>query len=212
MPEVLNMLWRKRKRLPWCDELFVKFFGPWHDDESRQRRGYKGTRPDLEQIAEPDAPLDNVQILTAEGQSIAKNMIAKMFLAAKNDLPSYLAVREPVSLVWVDAFDKFYDRSKIQTLIDRSDPSKIGNDYLVVTCEFGVVLGEVLRQELPELLWLHDMPYWESALYFSGTGSRVNVFHWAVKKMSEYGVDDGFAAKVRACVNLLKGRFEGQKE
>jgi hypothetical protein len=75
-----------------------------------------------------------------------------------------------------------------------------------------VVLGEVLRQELSELVWLYDMPYWESALFYGATGSRVNVFQWAVKKMSEYGVDDGFGAKVGACVNLLRSRFEGLKQ
>jgi hypothetical protein len=206
------MFWRKRKRLPHCDELFVKFFTPWLGNESRQRRGYKATRPDLEQIAEPDAPLDDVQVLTAEGQTITKKLIADMLQAATSDWSSYLPVTEPVSLDWAVAFDRFYDRSKIQNLIDRSDPSKIGNDYLVVTCEFGVVLGEVLRQELSELVWLYDKPYWESALFCTATGSRVNVFHWAVKKMSEYGVDDGFGAKVRACVNLLRGRFEGLTE
>ena len=31
----------KMPPLPECDELFLRFFDPWHDDASRQRRGLK---------------------------------------------------------------------------------------------------------------------------------------------------------------------------
>ena len=54
----------------------------------------------------------------------------------------------------------------------------------------------------PRLSWLYDWPYWESALYDQETRSRINVFHWAVKKMSEYGVEDGLTDKLNACRTL----------
>jgi hypothetical protein len=36
------------------------------------------------------------------------------------------------------------------------------------------------------------------------TGISMPVFHWAMKKMSSYGVDDAFVAKINACVQLLE--------
>jgi len=33
--------------------------------------------------------------------------------------------------------------------------------------------------------------------------SLIPVFHWAVKKMSGYGWDDGFVQKIDACLKLL---------
>ncbi len=42
-------------------------------------------------------------------------------------------------------------------------------------------------------------PYGESRLPYVPCGAEVAVFHGAIKKMSEYGVDDGFADKVQAC-------------
>jgi hypothetical protein len=36
-----------------------------------------------------------------------------------------------------------------------------------------------------------------------GSGNLTPVFRWAMKKMSNYGWDDGFAQKIEACVQLL---------
>ena len=34
--------------------------------------------------------------------------------------------------------------------------------------------------------------------------SVVPVFHWAIKKFSTYGIDDGFADKPQVCVQMLQ--------
>jgi hypothetical protein len=191
-------------RLPHCDKLFESFFSPWYDDESRKCRIYKATRPDLERLFEPGTPVNEVQALDAKARTAVRQMIRQMVEAARGDWPPYLGVSPPVSLDWVAAFDAFYTRKKIKEVIERSDPSQFDNEYVIVTCEFGAVLGEVLRKQSPDVEWLYDWPYWESALYHGDTGTRVNVFHWAVKKMSAYGVDDGFADKLQACVGWLQ--------
>jgi hypothetical protein len=190
-------------KLPHCDKLFEQFFGPWHDEESFKRRGYKATRPDLETLFKRGTPSERVQVLDSEGQGTVHRMVATMVEAATSDWPAYLGVSGSVSLDWIAAFDSYYTRKKIKEVLDRSDPSQFDNEYLVAICEFGAVLGEVLLKESSDLDWLYDWPYWESALYHGRSGTRVNVFHWAVKKMSEYGVDDGLAEKIQACVGFL---------
>jgi len=39
-------------RLPHCDDLFLRFFDPWHSENDRKRRGFPATRPDMMQVAE----------------------------------------------------------------------------------------------------------------------------------------------------------------
>jgi hypothetical protein len=71
-------------------------------------------------------------------------------------------------------------------------------------CELGVATGEVLRQQLPELVWVHEWPYWESALLDPGSGVKANVFYWALRKFAEEGVDEGYASKIGALVNAIR--------
>ena len=40
------------------------------------------------------------------------------------------------------------------------------------------------------------------------TGTVIAVFHWAIKKLSEYGVDDGYAAKTKACLQFLEDELK----
>ncbi len=196
---------KRRQKLPHCDELFLRFFDRWYDKEARLRRPYKATRPDLERIYRPGIPAAHASLLTPDAQEREKKMIRTMTEAAHSDGTVLFKMSVQSSLEWVDAFDKYYDRQKINKVIERSDPSSFSNDYLVYCCEFGAVIAEALQSLKPELEWLYDRPYWESALFDSASGSRLNVFHWAIKKMSEYGVDDGYAAKIRACLEELEG-------
>lgn len=89
--------------------------------------------------------------------------------------------------------------------IARSHPEDFGGDYVVLCCEFGAVLGHVMRARQPRLFWYLDWPYWESMLLDPQTGTVIPVFHWAIKKMSDYGVDDGFVPKIERCLRILDG-------
>jgi hypothetical protein len=58
----------------------------------------------------------------------------------------------------------------------------------------------------PCVAWYLEWPYWDSAPYDPVSGFLIPVFHWAIKKMSDYGVDDGFRTKVKACLQVLNER------
>lgn len=191
--------------LPYPDELFLRFFDPWYEERDRQRRGFSATRPDVMQ----DESLvgltqDEASCVNAEGQKVILERIEKMVEATRFDWPTYLAVADEIDLSWIDAFDCYYKREQIAEVIERSDPTNFGNDYLVLCCEFGAALSHVFRVAQPRLAWQLDWPYWDSSLLDPKTGTAISVFHWAIKKMSEYGVDDGYVAKTRACLQFLE--------
>lgn len=192
-------------RLPHCDELFLRFFDPWYRESDRKRRAFPATRPDMVQVPEligmaeaQASPLPDAE----RGQ--VRQQLDVMLSAARGDWPDYLAVSGEVGLPWIEAFDRHWNRRRIKDIIRKSDAKDFGNDYVVLVCEFGAVLGHVMREKQPRLLWYVEWPYWESALVDPKNGFVIPVFHWAVKKMSGYGVDDGFAEKVGACLQLLE--------
>jgi hypothetical protein len=190
--------------LPHCDELFLRYFDRWYDDDARRRKGFKATRPDMSQT---DSLIGLAQAdgspLAQDGQQQVLHRIETMFEAARGDWPSHLEVSGEVDLRWVAAFDGHYDTDRIHEVIERSEPTDFGNDYVVLCCEFGSVLGHVMRCLQPRLVWRLDWPYWESAMLDPNTGNQIPVFHWAIKKMSNYGWNDGFVYKVEACLQVL---------
>ncbi len=191
-------------RLPDCEDLFLQFFDPWYDEGDRERKRYAATRPDAEEIdAWVGRSAVDLGVLSEDGKQAAADMIEGMLEAAQGDWPGYLDVEGEVDSSWVEAFDSYYDRRRTRKLIDRSDPKGFSNDYLVIACEFGAVLGHVMRAQCPRLEWLLEWPYWESSLFDPRTGTRINVFHWSVKKLSEYGVDDGYVAKTAAVMEMV---------
>ena len=144
--------------------------------------------------------------LSEKSQQEVIHRIETMLQAARTDWPAYLQVSGDVDLAWIDACDKYHDPGHIEEVIERSDPTDFSNDYLVLCCEFEAVLGHVMRSLQPRLVWLAEWPYWESALLDPQTGNLMPVFHWAMKKISDYGWDDGFAEKVEACLELLDNK------
>jgi hypothetical protein len=191
--------------LPKGDDLFLKYFDPWYTDAGRKRRPFKGTFPDIMQNpALIGCSQMDVSRVNVEMQEKVLDQITKMVEAARGDMPDYLKLDGDIDLRWIDAFDRYADRARIKDLIQHSDPKKFTNYYLVTCCEFGAALSHVLRASQPRLVWRLDFPYWDSSLFDPRTGTVITVFHWAIKKMSEYGVEDGYAAKVKACLQLLE--------
>jgi len=74
----------------------------------------------------------------------------------------------------------------------------------VIACEVGAVLGEVMMQSYPGLQWLHDWPYWDSAIFDLNTKAKINVFHWAFKKLSADGREDLLVDKVNASLQFVR--------
>jgi hypothetical protein len=142
--------------------------------------------------------------LPDERRQILASEVSTMARAAGQDWRTYLDVMDVVSLEAVHAFDEHWTRPKIANLIRTSDPSDFANDYVVICGELGAVLGEVMRAVRPGLEWLYDSPYWESSLWHAASGTKIPVFHWAIKKMSAYGAQDGLREKVLAGLDSLK--------
>ena len=107
----------------------------------------------------------------------------------------------------VDAVVFFFVWQRIAVLIKASDPADFSNDYLVTVCEFGIVLGCLFKQ-LNGFDWLYSEPYFHSFIDHKETGYGITVFDWAIKKFSEYGVDDGYVAKFHAALKGVKGMYD----
>jgi hypothetical protein len=190
--------------LAHCDTLFRRFLSGWYSEEDRTRRCYEATRPDIEQLtARPELKASDISPLTRKSQVDTARQVRKILEAATDDWKALLGVQGTPGIDWIDALDQHFKSARILQVIKHSDPRRFDNEYLVLCCELGAVLGATLLALEPQLSWLYDWPYWESALYDQRTRSRINVFHWAVKKMSAYGVDDGLTGKLQACRRLL---------
>lgn len=184
--------------LPSCNDLFVRFFDRWYSEDERRRHGRNGlVRPDVARCAAPGTPVSEVSPLTPEsGRRVVE--LLRSLVAAASGTPGQ------IDLAWIHGFDTFYDRSEIARMLESSDPGDRRNRYAMTCQAFAAALGEVLIASMPGCEWLPDAPPWESAVYDPRAGYRVNVFDWAVKKLSEYGVEDGYAMKVKVCVGVYE--------
>lgn len=187
--------------LPHCDELHLKFFDRWYSSEDRQRRLYKATRPDLEELISCPA-----RSLSSDDKRTIEKQVAGMLAAAREDWPRYLEVTEPISKHWINAFDRHYDERAVRGVLERSDPNDFSNDYVIICCELGAVLGEIFLSTRSGFAWEYDSPYWESAIINQKKTHRVNVFHWAIKKMSGYGAADKLEEKIELALQVLEGK------
>jgi hypothetical protein len=191
-------------QLPECDEVFKEFFDRWYSEDDRQRRRYTGTRPDAETWGRPGSSVETLCELTDAGQREVAAQIDKMLESTAGDWPAFLNVSGDIDIAWVDEFDKHFDAAAVHALMNRSEPSEFSNEFLVLACEFGATLGHTLLSLAEGTAWLFDWPYWESAVYDPASGYRINVFHWAIKKFSDYGIEDGYRAKLLKCVELVR--------
>jgi hypothetical protein len=194
----------KRLKLGDADEMFRRYFDRWYDEETRELKSFEATRPDV--LTSPSYVGRSVaELCPVNDEAAADSMqrIQRMYKAAENDWANLLELRPPIDLGWVASFDAYYDRSRIEELVLDSDPADFSNTYLVTVCEFGAVLGAVMRDLLPRVAWLASWPYWESSIFDSQTGKIVPVFHWAIKKFSTYGIDDGFADKLQVAIAMM---------
>jgi hypothetical protein len=190
--------------LDHCDELFLRYFDRWYTDRDRQHRHFKATMPDMftvKQLVGLDETLASP--LTENGQAQVSKQITVIVDAARGDWPGYLAVKGEIDIHWVEAFDIHYDRKRVAEVVARSDEKDFSCDYIILCCEFGAVISHVMRALQPRLVWYLDWPYWDSKLLDPKTENVIPVFHWAIKKMSDYGVEDDFAKKIMHCLKIL---------
>lgn len=172
--------------LPDCDEIWARYFARWYQPDDLAGRGYSATRPDAERSLLPGTPARAASSLTDAGVSRVRVQLDTMLTAVLADWPTYLNVDAPLDILWIQAFDTHWTRPRVHELLGWSDPTDFSNELVVLACEFGVALGEVMRAACPQLQWLYEWPYWESGLLDVPTGYRINVFDWGIKRFSEY--------------------------
>ncbi|HYG62798.1 MAG TPA: hypothetical protein VEL74_09475 [Thermoanaerobaculia bacterium] len=192
------------EKLPGSEEIFETYFASWLAAEDLHRHDEEGMRPDVEDGLTSGLPARELSPLTDKGRTIIDEQIRGMVAAAAEDWQGLLSTAGDPSLEWIDAFDRRFGRAEVADIIADADPADDSSDLVVLACELGAVLGEVLRREAPGLEWLHDSPAWTSALYDPRQGRRFNVFHWGIRKFSEDGVDDPLRSKVLRCVGLVR--------
>ena len=127
-----------KKKLPHCDELFIKYLSPWYNEDDRP----KMTRPDMYQIAAFEGQpldLDDLQYLMPEYLEQVKAIINDTMTNAALEDFSLIYKFHTISFELLDRVYTYYDRVKITELIKDSDPKDFSNPYLVTVCEFGVL-------------------------------------------------------------------------
>ncbi|MBX3470912.1 MAG: hypothetical protein KF878_28935 [Planctomycetes bacterium] len=196
--------------LPSCEALFARFCLPWYSPADVQRRGHGLTRPDVEvRAARPGTPVGRLHTAPREGLHYVRMALDETLARAAEAWPRELiGLGSTPEAGWLEAFDRAHDRAGVAALIARSDEAQRTNEYLTAAARLAAVIGVVLRGALPRAGWALESPFWESALYDPRSGTRINVFHWAVRRLSADAVDDDTRAKVAACVEALEVEAE----
>jgi hypothetical protein len=198
-----------KKKLPDCDYLFKKYLSPWYPEGDRPTM----TRPDMYIIAGFEGQpinLEEFQYLPEKLLGEVKKQIQTMTSAVLEDYQKNIQ-SDKLDLSFLDSIDKFNNRQRIKEILKVSDPSDFSNLYLVSVCEFGATLGH-LYNELEGYGWLYSYPYFHSIIVHTETGFGITVFDWAVKKFSEYGVDDGYLAKFHVSLETINQHKDQNKK
>src|SRR5437763_1458945 len=105
-----------KKKLPHCDDLFVKFLSPWYEEEDRP----KMPRPDMYQIATYEGKpldLDDIQYLEDDYLEYQKRHLNETMVQAALEDFRHITNSDQLDLNALDAVDKYYDRARIAGLI-----------------------------------------------------------------------------------------------
>ncbi len=188
------------KELPDCNDLYVKYVHRWDDNPDHKILIVK---PDMIQSYEPDTDFLALEDSTDEGYIQIKQQVDAMMSASKQDLQELVKFND-YNLEIIDKLDKAISEEYIKGVLDVSDENDDANHYLISVIEFGCALANTMENEIGGFVWVYDYPYWESTLVHKKTGYEIPVFHWAIKKYSGYGVDDGFKDKLIRLKEILE--------
>ncbi len=191
-------------QLPSADDLFKTYFAPWYPQEAEPEQS-AGCRAELEQIELPKGtPLSVLDPLTEEGRATSQDRVNRMLAAAGDDWLDLLGVEDSPGIEWLQKFDDHFTDENIISLIQNSNPENPSNPLLIICCEAGAVTGEVLRGMYPDLAWQYDWPYWDSAILHTPSVTRLNVFHWVIRRMSEDAHKTRLSDRPALAVEFLK--------
>jgi hypothetical protein len=68
----------------------------------------------------------------------------------------------------------------------------------------GTLIAKMMQSLVPDLEWMADSPYWESSLWHPASGHIIPPTHWAIKKFSDYGLEDGLVPKIHCAAHALR--------
>jgi hypothetical protein len=188
-------------KLKTPEKIFDKYFLPWYNNKDKIDLKIK---PDMYKAIDAGTKISDINVITEEGISKVGAHIAAMISASQEDWGSYLEIKNKIGLEELDQFDNYYSKSKVIQLIKKSNPDDFSNEFLIICCEFGSIIGEILISLNNDLQWYYNQPYWESMIYHEKTGYMIPVYSWAIKKFSDYGIDDGCCSKIIKCIEIIK--------
>lgn len=185
-----------------ADELYDRYFGPWYMPERPQL--HPGTRPDIEEVLlEPGQHIGVLQPLDPEQRQMPREKVQGMLGAFLQDGERLLKQKPPLTRDWIAAIDTWATKENVGAILAKSEPMNFSNPYLILCCEFGAGVGDVICQARPTAQWIYDWPYWDSAVFDLNRKIRFPVFHWVVKRMTELGSAESLADKVDAALAFL---------
>jgi len=178
--------------IPAAATLYERYFSPWIPEERAST--HPGLLPDMEQIELPaGGHIRDIHPLMPDSRPPMKEKVDAMGQACEADWQNLLKLTPAVSLAGIAAYDAWCTPAQLEGILKNSAPNNFSNPYLILCCECGAAVGEVLQRENPQLQWIYDWPYWDSFLFDLNTMTKFHVFHWAVKRMSSDGEE--FALK-----------------
>jgi len=192
--------------IPDCDELFQRYFALWYSAEDSASRGFEATRPDMLQFTEHigKSAMAPSRLKKDDQDRYIHHLAVTMKEAALDDFSNLLQIQPPIDFDGIQSIDDYYNLERIAELITESDPSEDGNPYFITCIELGTLIAMTLRTLVPDLEWLADSPYWESSLWHPSTGHIIPPTHWAIKKLSDYGCEDGLVPKIHCAAHVLR--------
>lgn len=190
--------------LPRSEALFERFCLPWYSPADLERRGHATVRPDVEVgVAPPRTPVGRLHAAPRESLHYVRLANQAVLARATQRFAIELGLEGAPDLDWVDAIDRAFDASSVAALIARADADARDNEYLTTAASVASVLGQVLLGRIPRAAWLLESPSWESAIYDHRSSSRVNVFHWALRRLSADALDLPLRAKLDEALATL---------
>jgi hypothetical protein len=187
------------------ESVFDKYFLPWYKSKETIKMKIK---PDMFQAVKEGTKIQEINVITDEGIQKISNHINTMIAASQQDWASYLSIQKEIGLDEIDQFDKFYNKKNVIQLIKKSKSEDFSNEFIVTCCEFGSVIGNTMISINQDLQWYYNHPYWDSMIFHEKTGYMISVFSWAINKFSNYGIDDGYCAKILKCLEIIKEEEE----
>lgn len=141
-----------------AEELFREFFWRWYKPLEREVRGRETLGDDVEPLRSEGASR-----LPEYVRGNVLRQLSRMVDAARQDQARFLPPNEALGFEWLRGFEEHYSVREVQNLAVAVEPEQSTNDFVVLVCELGAVVGWLLSQA-EGLEWVPEAPYWESYL------------------------------------------------